>query len=878
MLVGREDEIRQLTALIEDTALAAGHLHFVQIDGDIGVGKSALISAVVSRLRERNVLSPSAAQSPGVNDPRSSFVFLAQGAHYEQHVPLAAFRVLCEDLLGSPLDELLATATPPVLATRCVEALSRASLVIAVDDVHRLEPASMSFLETLMQLPTLAPVTVVVVHRAGHAPWNLCTSAQRRGALHDTHTVKALPDQAISKIAEGLPDQQARAVVEVSNGNPLIAHTAVAGFRSHPEAEYVEEVLVSASDSRSDVLASATLGELEQLTHTARRVLEALVVFGDIDLGSIVNVADLDPITVHAGLQELSEQGFVDAHQNGTVPPVVRLSVYHNIDVARRVDLHRRAASLPGMDAFDRAEHLAGALMNGVHFADSALAVTEKEAEVLVQAAGLALGLKPNTSLRWLGSLPQTLRTPRSETLSARALIMTGNFEEAIGRLRMLVADDGSAEAHVLLVNALRMTGQTYEARAFLASSRQWTKGAEATLLREYIDLIALIDGQAPDELVSRLESFPDESKIDVNRSVAAVYRTMTLLSEGRVPQARVTFQRVINWVEQAANDELASVSHATAAAVWAAYILDEYSVGASIASRALSLARRDGQADVLANLGSGLAFCQAALGLLENAEETGEQAVRDAEEYGPPCLVGMARAGLMVAAQGRNDPALLKKRFDELVETPLPEFGWFRRAVLTTRTRISAMLGEPEPCLELIGTHKDAMVAQRYADAAVVAAASGDSTTAKTLLDEGKSIAEEQEQHGQRAMVLTTEAEMLLRSGNPLQAGNLLRVAREIFEERDMRLQLWRVLAGIARAEAALAEQSEPLAQLTRREREIADVIAAGLTNRQIADRLVLSHRTVENHIRNILKKLGAKSRQQIVDIVTRFRSADST
>src|SRR5699024_4056836 len=110
------------------------------------------------------------------------------------------------------------------------------------------------------------------------------------------------------------------------------------------------------------------------------------------------------------------------------------------------------------------------------------------------------------------------------------------------------------------------------------------------------------------------------------------VDRTMTLLSEGRVPQARVTFQRVINWVEQAANDELASVSHATAAAVWAAYILDEYSVGASIASRALSLARRDGQADVLANLGSGLAFCQAALGLLENAEETGEQAVRDAE------------------------------------------------------------------------------------------------------------------------------------------------------------------------------------------------------------------------------------------------------
>lgn len=413
------------------------------------------------------------------------------------------------------------------------------------------------------------------------------------------------------------------------------------------------------------------------------------------------------------------------------------------------------------------------------------------------------------------------------------------------------------------------MTGHTDEARAMLASADQWATGAEPGLLREYIDVLALIDGHAPDGLLSRLESLPDESSSGLNRAVAAIYRTMSLLAEGRVPQARVTFQRVMEWSERVTDDSLASVPHATCAAIWAAYILDEFSFGASIASRALNLAQRHGQADVLANLGTGLSFCQASMGLLDSAEEIGEQAVRDAEQYGAPSLVSMARAGLMIAAQGRNDPALLKQRFDDLVQTPLPEFGWFRRAVLTTRTRVSAMLGQPEPCLELLGKPKDAMAALRYADSAVVAAAQGHPDTARTLLEDGIQIADEQEQKGQRAMILTTAAELLLRSGDPLQAGNLFRAAREIFEQRDMRLQLWRVQAGIARADSALAERAEPLAQLTEREREVAKAIAEGLSNKRIAEQLVLSHRTVENHVRNILKKLGVESRQQVAEII---------
>ena len=63
-------------------------------------------------------------------------------------------------------------------------------------------------------------------------------------------------------------------------------------------------------------------------------------------------------------------------------------------------------------------------------------------------------------------------------------------------------------------------------------------------------------------------------------------------------------------------------------------------------------------------------------------------------------------------------------------------------------------------------------------------------------------------------------------------------------------------------------ASPTTPADELTPRETEILKMVAKGLSYKQIADRLVLSHRTVQNHVQNTLRKLQMHNRVEL----TRF------
>ncbi|MEU3850463.1 LuxR C-terminal-related transcriptional regulator [Streptomyces sp. NPDC029554] len=116
-------------------------------------------------------------------------------------------------------------------------------------------------------------------------------------------------------------------------------------------------------------------------------------------------------------------------------------------------------------------------------------------------------------------------------------------------------------------------------------------------------------------------------------------------------------------------------------------------------------------------------------------------------------------------------------------------------------------------------------------------------------------------------------------RRDNEERAGRAL--GREAFERAHRRggaLTLTE-LVGHALQEPAADEPAAPpphedtAVRLTRRETEVARLVAEGLANQQIADRLVIARRTAEGHVERILSKLGFSNRSQIAAWVTAQR-----
>jgi DNA-binding NarL/FixJ family response regulator len=79
----------------------------------------------------------------------------------------------------------------------------------------------------------------------------------------------------------------------------------------------------------------------------------------------------------------------------------------------------------------------------------------------------------------------------------------------------------------------------------------------------------------------------------------------------------------------------------------------------------------------------------------------------------------------------------------------------------------------------------------------------------------------------------------------------SLLELGAEVEVERARRL-----------LHAAARGERTTLHEVTTREREVLSLLAEGLTNKQIAERLVLSEHTVHRHVTNILRKLDLPSR----------------
>ncbi len=100
------------------------------------------------------------------------------------------------------------------------------------------------------------------------------------------------------------------------------------------------------------------------------------------------------------------------------------------------------------------------------------------------------------------------------------------------------------------------------------------------------------------------------------------------------------------------------------------------------------------------------------------------------------------------------------------------------------------------------------------------------------------------------------------------IQPRDLIQAVRETYQGKtqlhpDIARRLMSAVAGKPPAQPVKATSlPEDLQHLTEREREVLDLIAGGLSNRQIAEKMVISEKTVKTHVSNVLNKLGLEDR----------------
>lgn len=148
-----------------------------------------------------------------------------------------------------------------------------------------------------------------------------------------------------------------------------------------------------------------------------------------------------------------------------------------------------------------------------------------------------------------------------------------------------------------------------------------------------------------------------------------------------------------------------------------------------------------------------------------------------------------------------------------------------------------------------------------------LLAAARGQLDEAVGWFDRSLEVLETTAMPFERGRTLLARGQVQLRAGHRRLARADLEAAAAVFTGLGAKAWAGRAEADLARVGGRTASRWE----LTPSERSVADLAAAGRSNREIADQLVLSVRTVESHLASVYRKLGVRSRVQLAPALAR-------
>jgi DNA-binding CsgD family transcriptional regulator len=688
-------------------------------------------------------------------------------------------------------------------------------LVLLLDDVHNAQQSSIEMILNLVRRPLAAPVLLVLTHRPRQTPVDLVSAL---GTAAETGTARRIElgpldvADSLRLLPATMRPGRRRLLHQLSGGQPGLLSALAAG--PHDDTAIIDDV------PSPHPIAAAVGMDLQALGPVGRLFAQAAAVVGDaFDPALVAEVAELEHDRALAGLDELIALDLVRTRNNrlGFRDGVVRSICYHHSGGGWRIGAHARAYEAlwkRGAPLADQAYHLERA----------GKPATERDAETLLAAARSTGDRMPGTVSRWLRTLLEQHDLHRGELIArlARATALSGRLAASLPDHQLAwrhhaelepATLTGLAESHV---RVLRLLGRFDDAAEVVRTAARHVE------LPLALAEIALDSGGDVAGLLAPVRALAED---DLRAS--AVYSAM-LATLGRGTEAAAVADRTAEAIE-GLGENVASACEAYDWLGWSNIWSGRTAHALCQFTRGLEFAERHQQIHVLGRLNLGLATAHLREGALGLAVEYAED------------------ASALAATTGSAGLAVRTKRL-------CAEVG---HVITSGGTALSGSL-----CAVMAG----------------LSAAVGRSDDARfwhALEDELISRRGPADQLG-----LTLLAAACLEwVTEQNRARQLSRAAVAVLSARSYRMLL--AVLQLDGAPAQVAEEAEDfekavvarLSLLSLREKQVAELVARGRTNQQIARALTLSHKTVETYLRRIFDKLDVSSRSEVAAMTGTMR-----
>jgi predicted ATPase/DNA-binding CsgD family transcriptional regulator len=880
--IGRRDELGFLTE--EFAAACDGRVRFIIIDGEAGMGKTRLLTEFLGLLESRATVAIGHC-SEYVRTPYLPFAEIVETL--DPRARLAALRPRNDALRRS--EEKWAYFYAAVDVVRAQAA--RRPVVIAVEDAQWADEASVDLLRFLLERISHARCMILVTLRQDVVIPNSAQSAVRSAALRlraatvqlralRRHEIKRLVQEALSgRNAHVDPATLAR-IEDLAEGNPLFAEELASIALENGALSFQTQVPVTAQAILNQRLSGFTSEDRAMLYRAAAigerfdpAMLAAIAECGVHEAVSVLERA------VRTGLvHEDAMGGFAFRHA------LIREVLADQLVFALGAPLHMRIAqqleALPGADA--RAAQLAYH-WSAARVAEKARMWNERAAEAARSMYAYRDAIRFYTeALRWHEGR-STHRALLYERLGN--LLYVEGFGEEPAHWFTLAREEyescgsnvGAAHAMLLLADQYWVDARTRESATIARNAAEAIHAlghdqlyAEALLS---VARYAITLGDLDLAQAYLQEAFPLQTAFDIgSRASWHEIRGEVSAVRGERAVAVAEFRSAAQFAAQSGVSELISQIENNSAL--AAFDLGDLDLAVARHQIAVDEAHRTG---MMWRVGySSLNYARTLMYKyeLERAREMTWQALKagvtTATFKTKAASVGIPLALLL------NDRALLDACGNETALDLARDSGEIQRiaSVSAAFAQLRVAQGSLSEARAILHRAlRSIMHAHRAWDLFVALARWGDArdvTFARALLEaaQGRPIVK-------RAYRLLFEA---FAAHEPTRKARLARIAAGEFGRMGNRLY------GTLALEAA-GEQAQTLAdalslrsseagdaaalELTRRQRQIAELVAQGATNRGIAQHLSISEHTVEHHLTAIFERLGLHSRAQVAHIL---------